>query len=466
MTDFPAHQYITNTARTVAEVRSAMDDWLMATKELLAGSQAQRAPVATVLAADEPIIGVTGSGAVSIDQITTTQFKNGRALLMLYASTGATSLTIVHTASPAANNITVRGGVNFVMQPQDYILLLRDTGGVWREVARYEGTATALQTWLGLGSAAYIDEGPGNGLDADTLDGVQGAGYLLVAAQAADSAKLGTYLASEWLRKTDTALQILSGGLQSNGSTFELRGPTTQVVTLYNSTAGEDRLVITSSETQCKLEFFGPGAVPMTTLRVDYSDGKLYHTHNYIGPTERSLTPGAGSGLDADLLDGEQLSTILALGGFFQPCTSDTESVFATWTPVTGLTGVAVPGTPNSVRTYLLAARLLLYCTDNGTDNIRIRAHVGPLGTTSDPVVYTSPTEQLSSNLGDYGRFDYDFEFVPDAGDKVTIAIWDDGVRFEVKAHPTASPQIDFGSSLYQECRGPGSYIRIQRILT
>jgi hypothetical protein len=176
-------------------------------------------------------------------------------------------------------------------------------------------------------------------------------------------------------------------------------------------------------------------------------------------------TQGAGNGIDADTVDGSHLTDILGLsGGLFQPVTGDTSGVWTVWTPVTGLTGVTVPGTPDSVETYLLTFRILMLITDNAAGNLQLRAYLGPLGTIADPVLFTTSAESVSSASGQNARFDYDFETIPDSGDKLTVALYGAGTAYDVKAHPTSSPQIDHGSMT--ERQGPGSFIRMQRVST
>ncbi|MCI4588607.1 phage tail protein [Sphingobium sp. BYY-5] len=146
-------------------------------------------------------------------------------------------------------------------------------------------SAVAMRGALGLKSAALKDEGAGNGLDADLLDGQQGSYYANVPArlgytpanQAGDTFTGPLTISHNAPRilfsETDTAKQWY---LVADGSTLSVR---------ENSTANAGtRLQINPDALRLTL---GTGLL--------WGSATIWHSDN----------DGAGSGLDADLLDGQ-----------------------------------------------------------------------------------------------------------------------------------------------------------------
>ena len=157
-----------------------------------------------------------------------------------------------------------------------------------------ESGATADQTAAEILTAIKTVDGTGSGLDADLLDGQQGSYY---AAASSLSSYLplagGTLIGSLYL--TDTNTRISEG----NGNTVRITTNSGWV------DIGAQNTSYAHIQTDRSKFYFNKAA---------HFDGQIY---NYVGggttdPYWRAGNDGAGSGLDADLLDGQQ-------GSYYQP---------------------------------------------------------------------------------------------------------------------------------------------------
>ncbi|WP_353980963.1 hypothetical protein [Salinicola endophyticus] len=147
------------------------------------------------------------------------------------------------------------------------------------------GNPTTVQNALSaLGSAARRDEGPGKGLDADTVDGIHG---------------------NQLLRNTD---DVMNGTLTVNTGIL-LGAPVagqTQIRMVSDSSRAWFQFYNRDDTSEARtLIFSGYGGVSLADdgLQVKHGNGyrKLWHEGN----------DGAGSGLDADTVDGLQAGQFL-----------------------------------------------------------------------------------------------------------------------------------------------------------
>lgn len=189
-------------------------------------------------------------------------------------------------------------------------------------------SAVAMRISLGLKSAATFDAGPGNGLDADTVDGRQAAELALLsgAAFAGNITRAGNKV---WDAGNDGAGSGLDADLLDgvDSSAFaKLSGAAfTGPVSVSTNGNTQALAVIDAGINGANLRLTGDGATPSKTLRVHSGNLEVINSAytapifqindagaaSFFGPLNRSGSSiwdagndGAGSGLDADLLDG------------------------------------------------------------------------------------------------------------------------------------------------------------------
>lgn len=140
-------------------------------------------------------------------------------------------------------------------------------------------SAAALRLSLGLKSAALKDEGPGNGLDADLLDGLQASAF----AQLSGAAFSGTVSTTRDFNLVYNGVPSLVG-LSMSGA----------AMAAYNSITGTASVEI--------FKWLGSGGATKMALT---EGGALSVLGSLVWTAGND---GAGSGMDADLLDGLQAS--------------------------------------------------------------------------------------------------------------------------------------------------------------
>ncbi len=218
MANLPAQGYISNAARTEGEIKQALDtggtgglrDVLA---QMIGGGSAEE----SLTISGNTITPTTGQVKVAaeagtadfLDTINTTNLPDG-SVLIIRPDTGDT--------------ITVRDTGNIVLlvgTPPTTIVLgasldrivLILYGSTWYELHTFFDSLTDRRALLGLGDSAVMDQGTGNGLDADTVDGQEASAFLGVAATAADSDKVDGLHAASFARIDIATLQTFIGNV-------------------------------------------------------------------------------------------------------------------------------------------------------------------------------------------------------------------------------------------------------------
>lgn len=316
----PAAGYISNASRTTTEMKNTLESLVAILKRMHGVGEAGETVVissgtATVTKGYATIYPEGAAPSDDLTHIDTTAFASG-SVIMLSAYSAAT-ITIVSGAGGTGQINMVGGNWAF---PTTGTVMLRLVGTSWVEVFRTFGSDLAsYRAYLGLGDAALEDVGSGNGLDADTVDGLEASAFLLAGGTAADSTLLGGVAASDYVRKSVAALQTLAHNLtvsqgryyatnalgQSSGFEMQIGGST--MARLVAEDASPDTL---------RLELYdSPGGSLHRGIRfsvggdVEFYDGSSWVDLFHVG------NDGVGSGLDADLVQGVDGEAFFGTGG-------------------------------------------------------------------------------------------------------------------------------------------------------
>ena len=171
------------------------------------------------------------------------------------------------------------------------LLTAYDNSNMW---FTYQTTSTAYPTWRKLWHDG--NDGSGSGLDADTVDGIQGAS--LLRSDASDTA-------SGQITFTSSAQYPIIINASNNGK-MVLRGSSSPYIRFQNGTT--DQAFIQSTSSGLELKNQADSSSIRIKDSVDFSqNGTTYHSMWHAG------NDGSGSGLDADTLDGEHKTKFMTV---------------------------------------------------------------------------------------------------------------------------------------------------------
>ena len=160
--------YMENPARTVAEMKVAVDQNRDAMCELLGGDDdfatneelTISSGVVTPTRAIHSIDTESDAATDNLDTIATTNHNESR-LLLVYPENAGHTVVVIDQAG-GAGQIHTADGEDFSMDEIDKRLLLYRSGADWYEIGRFYGSSIDdLRTYLGLGSSAVVDAGTG-----------------------------------------------------------------------------------------------------------------------------------------------------------------------------------------------------------------------------------------------------------------------------------------------------------------
>jgi hypothetical protein len=146
MANFPAAGYLSDAGRTKGEMKVAMEDQLLATKQI-PGSGIAETTLTIAGGIVTPVGGVhaidTESASVADDlaTIATTNLPDG-SMLWLRPVSAARVVTVKHNAG-GAGQIAVKGAADLALTSPSLWLVLKRTGTDWEEVARFSATSVA-----------------------------------------------------------------------------------------------------------------------------------------------------------------------------------------------------------------------------------------------------------------------------------------------------------------------------------
>lgn len=141
---FPAAGYLSNAARTEGEMKTSFEDWLKMTKQVPGAGMAEQA-LTIATGSVTPASGSSGSliidteAAAATDDLTNiaqTNFDDGSELLIRCASSAR--VVVIKNAAGGAGQFTLKTGGDFTLgDTARHWLLVKRTGALWQEVARY-----------------------------------------------------------------------------------------------------------------------------------------------------------------------------------------------------------------------------------------------------------------------------------------------------------------------------------------
>jgi hypothetical protein len=148
MTDFTAANYLQDAARTVAQQKTAFEQNLAATKELLGGLPIQSITISgtsiTPAAGSAAFLSVATPGGAATANLATcvpTNIKNGAWVAMRAANAGQT--VVVKHAVGGSGQFSLVGSADLSLADPSIVLLLALSGTTWTEVGRFYGNQLA-----------------------------------------------------------------------------------------------------------------------------------------------------------------------------------------------------------------------------------------------------------------------------------------------------------------------------------
>lgn len=184
---------------------------------------------------------------------------------------------------------------------------------------RYNGTG--WDTWIKSWNSA--NDGPGSGLDADTLDGVQLATIQSDIDAKAVLASANTFTATQTIKHGSTTSNLKIDSILGQDAKIDLLENGVIAISITND-ASANQVVIskkdaTGAANASVIVLDESGNINVSTGTLKVNNNTVWHPGN----------DGAGSGLDADTLDGTQLATIQADINSKQPLDADIPTVAA-----------------------------------------------------------------------------------------------------------------------------------------
>lgn len=173
MTDLPTKTYLTSTTTTEVQFQSAIGDLYEVVKQSATLGPAEALTIAT--GSITPTRGIVtvdtenGDPSDNLDLIVPTSI--GEKVIILRVVSAARPVTVRHAQS-GTGSISLRGSANITLYDPSYtlVLLWNNSTSKWEELWRNFGLyttqtseITAIQTALGLGTAAYKNTGTSTG---------------------------------------------------------------------------------------------------------------------------------------------------------------------------------------------------------------------------------------------------------------------------------------------------------------
>lgn len=349
MATLPAANYLSNAARTEAEMQTALDALRDVVAEI--GSTAPTTRTISLGAMPVPTSSMAlvqseghASGADDVlATITTTGIDQGRIVILRNANTASSEaassekITISHGTS--AGQIELADNASFILCAERLIALVY-SGDHWVELWRNYGRknaedSLAERTDLGLGTASVetiattsgaganskvLKVGASASIATDAILAMDASGNIKAGTVTGGNADtLDTYDSSAFVRKADTSTHALAASVvsTSTGSTrfnanttgtaqnpgFGMLDDGTARGLIYtNSSSGSFNAVTYDSS--------GVRTALTPAIRLNQSNARLEFSYGSGGAYE-SLRPGPGNGLDADTVDGIHASALL-----------------------------------------------------------------------------------------------------------------------------------------------------------
>lgn len=316
----------------------------------------------------------------NLDWIDPNAYLEGSIVVVAGASPGSRVVTLRH-AQGGTGQFVLQDGSNFALSNAFGWIALRLAGSAWIELTRNFGTNfTALQSFIGLGSVALLDDGD---VDAATLQGNPASAFLPVAGTAANASLLAGLAASAFLRSDLSSLQTINGSLRAAAGRLEgaiASAAGTAILSLLAGGVERTQLFFDGVSGHATLRLLDAGSVVRAGIRLrpnevpDYWDGSAW--------APLFALPATSPWLDRvrwDKLDG---TTNISGTGL---------------TVIHSADAPVLPGSGVS-RIYRVSAGITGERAGGGTANFRARLYFGPAGDSSDTLIEESAQAEAAVN--------------------------------------------------------------------
>ena len=349
MATLPAANYLSNAARTEAEMQTALDALRDVVAEIGSTAPTTRTissgamPVPTSSMALVQSEGFSTGADDVLVTITTTGIDQGRIVILRNANTASTTSAASERISisngTSAGQIELADNATFILCAERLIALVY-SGNHWVELWRNYGRRNAEDSigernYLGLGTASVetiattsgaganskvLKVGASASIATDAILAMDASGNIKAGTVTGGNADtLDTYDSTAFVRKADTSTHSLAASLQSTtaGST-RLNTNTTGVAQnpgfgMLDNGSARGLIYTNTSSGALNIVTYDSSNVQTPSIRLDPATDRLDFNAGAGGVGWQSLRPGPGNGLDADTLDGSQLSEILSL---------------------------------------------------------------------------------------------------------------------------------------------------------
>tara|TARA_Y100001938_G_scaffold145288_2_gene221605 strand:+ start:1063 stop:2463 length:1401 start_codon:yes stop_codon:yes gene_type:complete len=336
MATLPADNYVNQDARTVAEMKTALESMRDVTAEASAATPQEQTISAGALstAPNAPLMKIKSEGWNATPQVTdtlqtlaATDIDEGRIVILTNALTATTAaVTVQHDASGSANTIRTANGASFVLQGTAK-LAIQKQGTSWVEVWRSYGDQTSTErTDLGLGDAAtrtinslsdnagMIGKVPifGASVANSAPLTINSDGEIIAGtADGGNAATLDNLDSTEFVRNTPVsqASQTVAGSVvvdtdaASRVTVNSDAGASTTGINLTSSNVLRAAMTMSTDTGLLDLMTQAANGTRDASIRLNQSNHRA-EFYDQSDSTWKSVSPGVGNGLDADQVHG------------------------------------------------------------------------------------------------------------------------------------------------------------------
>lgn len=345
-----------------------------------------------------------GAPTDNLDQISPAAYVENSVILLVPASAGSRNVTVRYLQG-GSGQFLLSTAASFTLNTPFSYLLLRHVGGFWIEIGRgYGSDMAAFRTFLGLGTAAVLNNGAVN---AATLQGNAASFFLPAAGTAANSTLFAGLAASAFLRSDLASLQTIAGSLRAASGRLEaatVSGAGTALLGLFAGGFERSQVYFDGVSGHLIMRLLDTGGAVQAGIRFRPSLIPDYWNGTTWVPFFSISTP-------APWIQQVRWDKLDAIANY-------------TGTGETILYTTDLPISPNSgaSRTYRISAGIT---GERGSGNaeFRVRVYIGDNGNTTDAMVYNSAQQETPIDGVLYLAEMPEDDFTVTAGTKVTLVL-------------------------------------------